>query len=167
MNRRVLGIHLELFLQGHAVAIVALGLDAVEEAEILAGTCPGNGEIAAGIHSHAGLSLGAVGQRIHLEGVAHGQDAGNHQIRGGRVDYTHGGKLLRVDVAQTCKVFPLGNIALPGDHEIAVGVHRYRRTVLVALVDKLREGIVRFRGIDAELGARLLHGLYVQLRRTD
>ena len=115
---------------GFAEAIVALGVDVVEVAEVLARGGPDDDEGAAIVHGDGGIELVVGGCRVDEELIAEGA--------------AHGVVASGVDVPASVQA---GVFALPDDHEVAVRVHRDRGVSLVSLdglvdLDFVGEGVV-------------------------
>ena len=121
---RGVGVDLELGSLGHAGGVITLGIDAVAAA-VLAVALPGDDEVAGGIHGHLGKSLIAGGVGVDLEFAALG----------------HAGRVVALGVDAVAAAILA--IALPGDDEVAGGIHGHAGEFLIA-------GGVR---VDLELGS--------------
>ena len=112
VDRRI-GVDLEFTAERVAVGVIALGVDAVGDGLILVEALPGDDEVAGGIHRHGGNCLMARHMGVDLELPSHGVAVGVIALG---VDAEAGGRIL----AET----------LPGDDEVAGGVHRHGRLCL-------------------------------------
>ena len=166
VNLRVFRVHQELVGDRRAVASELPRADAVEEADVLRGGRPADCEIAVVVHADRGIDLRAGGLRIDAECVALGHDPRHvSDVRGSRQADRR--EPPSVDVGNVARILRFADLALPGNHEIAVGVHRHHGVGLIELVRIRGEDVFGLFGIDAEFRARLLERHDIDLGRGD
>ena len=176
-----LGVDLELVADRYAEPVELARMDVVEIAEVLARegfpqplrTCtPCDGEVAAGVQPDGRLALRAGRARVDAEGRAGRHHALDPRVGGAveigvdqegllpRFDHRDRGELPGEDVAHRAVDHRVGDLALPRDDEVAVGVDGHVGAFLVIAVQPGSEMAGGLGRVDAELGARLLDGDY-------